>query len=118
MNTNKNQWNNGLRKHLVVLFGVLSIGAVSLTSSIGFSAGSSSDSQIRQMKFKGKICGGCAKSIKEAMTHVPGVEKTEVDLKKSMVTITAKPQVTNAQIDSAIVAAGFQVKGNEISESE
>ncbi len=62
------------------------------------------------LNVKGMTCGGCVKSIKNALATRDGIAATEADLEKATVSVEFDPaRIQEAAIRSAIVAAGFDV---------
>lgn len=57
-------------------------------------------------------CEGCARSIKQALGRVPGVQKVEVDVAGKDVDVDYDAgQVTEEDIKERIEAAGYTVEG-------
>ncbi len=53
-------------------------------------------------------CEGCAQTITQALRHVPGVEKVQVDIERKKVTVTYEPAaVSVANIKAKLAEAGF-----------
>jgi copper chaperone len=56
---------------------------------------------------QGMTCGGCAKSIKDALTKQPGVSNASVDFETRQATIDFDPEWIDSQaIEAAVSAAG------------
>lgn len=63
-----------------------------------------------ELKVDGMTCGGCVKSIKNALGTRPGVSTTEADLATKIVTVEFDPAVIQrAGLVQAIEDAGFDV---------
>jgi copper chaperone len=66
-------------------------------------------SQI-ELKVEGMTCGGCVKSIQNALGEQNGVNKATADLDSAIVTVDFNDAVIQeAAIKGAIEAAGFDV---------
>ena len=62
------------------------------------------------LNVKGMTCGGCVKSIKNALAAREGISATEADLEKATVSVEFDPaKIEEAAIRNTIVAAGFDV---------
>lgn len=57
---------------------------------------------------QGMTCGSCATKVTGAVTQVPGVTGTDVDLTTGTLTV-AGPDVDDTAVRSAITDAGYQV---------
>lgn len=63
-----------------------------------------------ELKVEGMTCGGCAKSIKNALATRPGIGNTDADVPGKLVTVEFDPaQIQRDGIVAAIEAAGFDV---------
>ena len=63
-----------------------------------------------QLKVDGMTCGGCVKSIQNALNEQNGISAATADLDSAMVTIEFDAAVIQeAAIKEAIEAAGFDV---------
>lgn len=62
------------------------------------------------LQVSGMTCGGCVKSIKNALAAREGIGATEADLEKATVKIEFDPdKIQETAIRSTITAAGFEV---------
>ena len=62
------------------------------------------------LNVKGMTCGGCIKSIRNALAAHEGIAATEADLEKATVSIEFDPaKIQEATIRSTIEAAGFDI---------
>ena len=62
------------------------------------------------LKVEGMTCGGCVKSITNALQTKDGIKETNADLDSKTVTVSFDPAVIQeAGIRDAIEAAGFDV---------
>ncbi len=63
------------------------------------------------IKVEGMTCGGCSKSIENALIEQPGVSKVGTDLDAGTVTIDFDAYVIQlTALEQAIEKAGFDVK--------
>ena len=63
-----------------------------------------------EIKVDGMTCGGCERSIQNALTSHQGVKAAAADRGKGIVTVDFDPAVIQkAELEKAILAAGFQV---------
>lgn len=58
----------------------------------------------------GVTCGGCASKVTDAVSQVHAVERVEVDVVRSSLTVHATTPVDRAQIASAVEAAGYGLR--------
>ena len=56
----------------------------------------------------GMSCGHCARSVREAVSDVPGVSDVQVDLASGRLTV-AGDQVSDAAIAAAVEEAGYEI---------
>jgi len=61
------------------------------------------------VKIKGMTCGHCEGRVTKELLSIPGVSSVIASAEKATAVITADQQLTSAQIDSAVVAAGYSV---------
>ncbi|WP_028535205.1 heavy-metal-associated domain-containing protein [Paludibacterium yongneupense] len=63
------------------------------------------------LQVEGMSCGGCVKSVQQALTALPGVGRVDVDLASGRVEIECVPGQTLArdQAAAAVSGAGFDV---------
>ena len=52
-------------------------------------------------------CSGCAASVRNAVSQVPGVQAVAINLSQNQVRVDASENVTTDQIVQAINAAGY-----------
>jgi copper chaperone CopZ len=57
----------------------------------------------------GMTCGHCVASVTEELSEVAGVERVEVVLESGAVTITSADPLDPADIEAAVVEAGYTV---------
>ncbi len=63
------------------------------------------------IKVEGMMCGGCVKSIENALIDQPGVTKISADLEAGTVTINFDAHIIQlTALEKAIEKAGFDVK--------
>jgi len=63
-----------------------------------------------QLKVEGMTCGGCVKSIQNALTNRDGVNAATADLDSGMVTIEFNTKlIQRPALEKAILDAGFEV---------
>jgi len=63
-----------------------------------------------QLKVEGMTCGGCVKSIQNALSSRDGVAKAEANLEAKLVTVEFDPAlIQRAGLVEAIEDAGFDV---------
>jgi copper chaperone len=63
-----------------------------------------------QLKVEGMTCGGCVKSIQNALTNRDGVNAATADLDSGMVTIEFNTKlIQQPALEKAILDAGFEV---------
>jgi copper chaperone len=58
-------------------------------------------------KVEDMTCGGCAASIKQAVSRVPGVSAVDANPSSKDVVVDAAPDVSQETIVAAINAAGY-----------
>ena len=59
----------------------------------------------------GMTCNGCVRSVTNAIRQAPGVANVDVSLGDKRATVTYDPATCSpAQIDAAIVGAGFEAR--------
>lgn len=61
------------------------------------------------VKIKGMTCGHCEGRVSKELLSIPGVSSVVASAEKATAVINADEQVTSAQIDSAVAAAGYSV---------
>ncbi|GAA2847347.1 heavy-metal-associated domain-containing protein [Pseudonocardia halophobica] len=57
----------------------------------------------------GMTCGHCTSSVQEEVGEVAGVRSVEVDLASGAVTVTADREIGRAEIEAAVVEAGYSL---------
>jgi len=63
-----------------------------------------------QLKVSGMTCGGCERSVQNALTSHKGVASAKADRSAGTVAVEFDPAVIQrAALEKAITAAGFQV---------
>ena len=63
-----------------------------------------------ELTVEGMTCGGCVKSIQNALNSRDGIESAEADLDAATVTVSYDPgKIQELVIKDAIEAAGFDV---------
>lgn len=65
-------------------------------------------SDINEYRVQGMTCSGCATKVTAAVSRVPGVVATDVDLATGRVRVTGRA-VDEASVHAAITGAGYQV---------
>lgn len=73
--------------------------------------------QTRTFKVDGMTCGGCVRSVTNAVKQVVGVGDVKVTLESGDVEVLYNPNVTASlevhdAVESAIEEAGFEVRGS------
>jgi copper chaperone len=61
------------------------------------------------VKIKGMTCGHCEGRVTKELLSIPGVTSVVASAEKATAVITSDQQLTSAQIDSAVAAAGYSV---------
>ena len=61
------------------------------------------------VKIKGMTCGHCEGRVTKEVLSIPGVTSVVASAEKATAVITSDQQLTSAQIDSAVAAAGYSV---------
>jgi copper chaperone len=59
-------------------------------------------------KVQDMTCGGCAASVRKAVSNVPGVSAVTADPQSKDVVVEAAPEVTREAVISAINTAGYR----------
>jgi copper chaperone len=63
-----------------------------------------------QIRVSGMTCGGCERSVQNALTSRKGVAAAKADRKAGLVSVEFDPAVIErAAIEQAIIEAGFKV---------
>ena len=58
---------------------------------------------------KGMTCGHCVNHVTEEVKKIPGVTAVEVNLETGAVRITSDVDITSAQMETAVVEAGYEL---------
>ncbi|CAM3308249.1 heavy-metal-associated domain-containing protein [Stackebrandtia soli] len=58
---------------------------------------------------EGMTCGGCANTVDQHVTGVPGVLSVAVDVATGQVTVTTDGPADDAAISAAVTEAGYRV---------
>jgi copper ion binding protein len=83
------------------------IDMISLARTIGVEAKALAEASI---PVDGMTCAACRKHVSDAIAALPGVKKADVSLESAKADVSFDPEaVSRAQIDAAIVAAGYAV---------
>ena len=61
------------------------------------------------VKIKGMTCGHCEGRVTKELLSIPRVSSVVASAEKATAVITSDQQLTSAQIDSAVAAAGYSV---------
>lgn len=69
------------------------------------------------LKIGGMECGGCVKSVQNALSRVPGVLNVEVSLEQAKATLQAAESVRLEPLIEAVEAAGFEAEPLAIGEA-
>ena len=65
--------------------------------------------QTTTINIGGMTCGGCAKSVTNVLSTLPGMVTAEVDLAKASATITYDPtKLSMDAVTDAVEAAGYE----------
>jgi copper chaperone CopZ len=62
------------------------------------------------LRVEGMACEMCSASVGEALSAVPGVSETHVDLKKKTAVVTHDGSVDDEDLLLAVLNAGFKAK--------
>lgn len=55
----------------------------------------------------GMSCGGCEASVREAVSHIPGVTGVQVNAQSGRLTVSADEQVDDTTVIAAVDEAGY-----------
>lgn len=58
---------------------------------------------------KGMTCGHCVNHVTEEVKKIAGVTTVDVELETGAVTVTSELDVTHAQMEAAVVEAGYEL---------
>ena len=67
----------------------------------------------KTMKIEGMMCSHCEASVKKALEAVPGVKSAEASAAAGEAHIVMTPETSEIELNDAIEAAGYTVKGEE-----
>ena len=65
----------------------------------------------QQLSVSGMSCSGCAQAVETALEELTGVTAASADHTASVVRLTTDEPVSDANIQAAIEAAGYEVTG-------
>lgn len=60
-------------------------------------------------KVEGMTCDHCVRSVRAAVSEVPGVTDATVDLAGGSVTVTSEGEIDDAAVRAAVEEAGYEV---------
>jgi copper chaperone len=60
------------------------------------------------LKVQDMTCGGCAASVRKAVSQVPGVSAVTADPQSKAVVVEAAPEVSRESVIAAINTAGYR----------
>ena len=63
--------------------------------------------QTHEYQVTGMSCGGCEASVRDAVTKLPGVTKTDVSAQSGRLVVTADGAVDDTAVIDAVGAAGY-----------
>ena len=72
---------------------------------------SKEEKNIMEITVKGMMCGHCEAHVKEAIEKIAGVEEASANHDENLVTIKLSSEVAEADIKSAVEAAGYEYCG-------
>ena len=58
---------------------------------------------------KGMTCGHCVNHVTEEVKKIAGITSVEVELESGAVAVTADTEITLAQMEVAVVEAGYEL---------
>jgi len=58
---------------------------------------------------KGMTCGHCVNHVTEEVKKIAGVTSVDVELESGAVTVTAEAEISTAQMEAAVVEAGYEL---------
>ena len=64
----------------------------------------------KTIKIEGMMCQHCVAHVTKALQSVDGVEKVEVHLKKKTAVVELSAEISNEQLSTPIIEAGYEVK--------
>ena len=65
-------------------------------------------SETTKIELQSMVCGSCAKTIKQTLATLDGVEEVDVDLKAKIATVKYEPsKIDLPKIETAIANAGY-----------
>lgn len=77
------------------------------TQTIDISTPEAAQTWSEEFTLTGVTCGGCAGNVTDAVTNVEGVDRAEVDVARSTLTVHAPSAVSREAIAAAVGAAGY-----------
>lgn len=77
------------------------------TQSIDIATSEATQTWSEKFSLTGVTCGGCAGKVTEAVSKVDGVDRAEVDVASSSLTVHATTPVERASVAAAVEAAGY-----------
>ena len=57
----------------------------------------------------GMTCGHCVNHVTEEVKKIAGVTSVDVELESGAVTVTAEAEISTAQMEAAVVEAGYEL---------
>lgn len=60
------------------------------------------------LSIEGMTCGHCERAVTQALEHVSGVERVEVNLVKGEAVVDARPETDAAQLLTAVKEEGYE----------
>ena len=64
---------------------------------------------ITTVTVMGMSCGGCASSVREEISDIPGVDTVDVDVSSGTVVIKSEGPIGTVDIKNAVEEAGYQL---------
>lgn len=61
------------------------------------------------IKVNGMVCGGCENRVQNAVKSIKQVKKVIADYKSGTVTVTAKEEINEIEINQKIESLGFDI---------
>ena len=58
---------------------------------------------------RGMTCGHCVNHVTEEVKKIAGVTSVDVELESGAVSVTAEAEITTAQMEAAVVEAGYEL---------
>ncbi|MGF1657372.1 MAG: heavy-metal-associated domain-containing protein [Verrucomicrobiales bacterium] len=95
-------------KAKLILIPFLALGLTFSTSPVS----AEENAQVITMKVEGMTCGGCAKSVRQAISACEGVKEVSVDMAKKTFSVTGE-NMTPEVLVAAVTEAGYQAEAQE-----